>query len=195
MFYLKLKELIIFILVVISAILIVKENKLRKELQNWKDNYEIEVKHNEAILKRIEGSLAIYETKAHEMALKEFTKIYKPWVDSLQRLGLKKISTIEKVVAEMNITQNVKTIDTLDSLKTWTIKMPSIQIKTIELSDTDRHVEIKQNISLTITRSLKQRKGIIRKIFLIPIRREPVYSVIPADSTIHITNFQVFELN
>lgn len=186
---------ITIILLLALTLLNVKEIiHLQKEVKTWQKNYELVANEKEALKKYYVGKLALYETSAHEMALKEFRRIYRPYLDSLERMGLKRISRIENLVATIHSKQTTTARDTLDSLKVWRVKMPSIQVTTIEHPDNTRAVTIQARISLTITRSLKPRQGIIRKILLIPIRREPVYTVIPSDTTVKIDQFKVFEL-
>lgn len=171
--------------------------RLNKDVDRWKGNYSTAQAEKAGIKKYYAGKLALYEVSAQSFSRAEFRTMFQALSDSLtKQLRLVKPSQIVQVTAKSYIDTTVTTTDTVtnqSTAQTWAFRSPTIQIRAIEAGN-ERRLSIRQTIELTITRSLKRREGFFRRIFLVPLKREGVYTVVPSDSSLHIEKFSVYEI-
>jgi len=172
--------------------------KLTKERDRWQTNYNTAHAERAGVEKYFRGRLAIYEATPQVFTRAEFSALFQSLADSLtKKIGLVKPTQIVQIVGRSVTDTAVTARDTVlnkSTVKTWDFYSPSIQIRAIETDSHRRELSISQTIELTITRSLKRREGLLRKIFLVPLRRKGIYSIIPADSALRIEKFSVLEI-
>jgi hypothetical protein len=176
-------------------------------------HYKIEAERNEnnynAVLSGVRsyyrGKLKAYQVSPQVLTRAQAKALFSEEMQKLEKqLNLRRVSQIIKIESSTGGIVKLQMRDTI--IRTYSQIVDTIAAKVFNYADSNimfRGINIRDSIEvyyrcyprIIIARSLEPRKGIWNKITIHPLRRYPVYTVLPADSSMQVTGFSVIEIN
>ena len=171
-----------------------KYYKLQKDKDRITANYQAQIDSVHTVLR---DSIKMYQSTPQTFTQDEFKELFAAELEKIRILGLKKPSTAINTTAitTHHITTTARDTVIIDTIpaKTWSYQTTSLSITGLEVGD-KRQVTYTHKLSIAIYKSLKPRVGFWNKVFLRPIKRKPLVSVIPSDSSTKFVEIKYYDI-